>query len=400
MQKELVELFEAAKKAADAAAEDGGLAEESRCLDALKRLKDFPVNYQMLVATQVGKRLRHLAKHPRKKIQDFAADLIDKWKNIIIEETKNRKNGGSECEDSVKLEPANAVRTKKANPVKIEKASGADTVKVEKREQGISRRPEEIARMDTVKVERKLEKGTVVKTEISSSADAVKLNNGNVVKTENTSSAAYVKEVERITNQEKQAAYTAKKLPPVPNVPKLSSMIKCNDVNRDKMRELLFEALSRVSSEADAAIVREEVDACDPIRVAVSVESTMFETWGGSTGANKLKYRSTIFNLKDPKNPDFRRKVLLGQFRPEKIVTLTPEEMASDQRRAENQQIKDKALFECQRGGPPKATTDQFKCGRCGQRKCTYYQLQTRSADEPMTTFVTCVNCNNHWKFC
>ena len=30
--------------------------------------------------------------------------------------------------------------------------------------------------------------------------------------------------------------------------------------------------------------------------------------------------------------------------------------------------------------------------------KCTYYQLQTRSADEPMTTFVTCINCGNRWK--
>lgn len=30
---------------------------------------------------------------------------------------------------------------------------------------------------------------------------------------------------------------------------------------------------------------------------------------------------------------------------------------------------------ECERQGPPKATTDQFKCGWCGKRKCTYYQL-------------------------
>lgn len=31
------------------------------------------------------------------------------------------------------------------------------------------------------------------------------------------------------------------------------------------------------------------------------------------------------------------------------------------------------------------AETDAFKCSRCQQRKCTYYQMQTRSADEPMT---------------
>ena len=44
------------------------------------------------------------------------------------------------------------------------------------------------------------------------------------------------------------------------------------------------------------------------------------------------------------------------------------------------------------------ASTDNFKCGKCKSRACTYYQLQTRSADEPMTTFVTCTNCGQRWK--
>jgi transcription elongation factor S-II len=44
--------------------------------------------------------------------------------------------------------------------------------------------------------------------------------------------------------------------------------------------------------------------------------------------------------------------------------------------------------------------TDIFKCGKCRQFNCTYFQMQTRSADEPMTTFVTCLNCSNRWKFC
>ena len=41
-----------------------------------------------------------------------------------------------------------------------------------------------------------------------------------------------------------------------------------------------------------------------------------------------------------------------------------------------------------------------FECGRCKSTKTTYTQKQTRSADEPMTTFVTCSNCKNRWKFC
>lgn len=40
-----------------------------------------------------------------------------------------------------------------------------------------------------------------------------------------------------------------------------------------------------------------------------------------------------------------------------------------------------------------------FMCKKCKSKKTTYYQLQTRSADEPMTTYVECKNCGNHWKF-
>jgi transcription elongation factor S-II len=39
-------------------------------------------------------------------------------------------------------------------------------------------------------------------------------------------------------------------------------------------------------------------------------------------------------------------------------------------------------------------------CSSCKKKtRCDYYQLQTRSADEPMTTFVTCLECDRKWKF-
>ena len=42
--------------------------------------------------------------------------------------------------------------------------------------------------------------------------------------------------------------------------------------------------------------------------------------------------------------------------------------------------------------------TDQFFCKNCHKRECTYYEMQTRSADEPMTIFITCINCGKHWR--
>lgn len=60
----------------------------------------------------------------------------------------------------------------------------------------------------------------------------------------------------------------------------------------------------------------------------------------------------------------------------------------------EDKIIRDKSKYEINL----EAATDEFKCWKCKKRKCTYYELQTRSADEPMTTFVSCLSCGNHWK--
>ncbi|KAK9159339.1 hypothetical protein Scep_005913 [Stephania cephalantha] len=371
MEKELLELFDSAKRAADAATKEGSSSssEEGRCIDALKQLKNFPVTTKILVETQVGKRLRHLTKHPRERIQALAADLLDIWKNTVLEESsKNKHNGSSELKNSgaSKAETVKVEKVQKVNAVKVEKVSHSETIKVEKTER----------HSQTVKVE----KAESIKVEKNGRSETVK--------------------VEKISKEESRASGMKRPLTEASNgAPKLTSMIKCNDALRDKVRELLAEALSKVPGEADEDVF-DEVNACDPIRIAVSVESALFEKMGRSNGPQKFKYRSIMFNIKDPNNPDLRRKVLLGVVKPERLINMTPEEMASEQRKRENSQIKEKALFDCERGGPPKATTDQFKCGRCGQRKTTYYQLQTRSADEPMTTFVTCVNCNNHWKFC
>jgi len=48
--------------------------------------------------------------------------------------------------------------------------------------------------------------------------------------------------------------------------------------------------------------------------------------------------------------------------------------------------------------GDKDMATDMFKCTRCGKRQCTYYELQTRSADEPMTIFIRCIHCGKQWR--
>ena len=56
---------------------------------------------------------------------------------------------------------------------------------------------------------------------------------------------------------------------------------------------------------------------------------------------------------------------------------------------------RDKALY-----SRKTTASAQMYCSSCKKKtNCDYYQMQTRSADEPMTTFVTCLECDKRWKF-
>ncbi len=44
------------------------------------------------------------------------------------------------------------------------------------------------------------------------------------------------------------------------------------------------------------------------------------------------------------------------------------------------------------------AMTDMFTCGKCRKKECTYYEIFSRSADEPAVIHISCINCGNIWK--
>lgn len=135
---------------------------------------------------------------------------------------------------------------------------------------------------------------------------------------------------------------------------------------------------------------------------AVAVEAAILSNQGKGfvTADYRNRVRSLSLNIKDKNNPDLRVRVVERQIPADKLVTMTNEELASDKRKREIEELQMQNLFKAKGAAAQEAETDAFQCGRCKQRKTRYYQMQTRSADEPMTTFVTCVNCNHKWKFC
>ena len=105
------------------------------------------------------------------------------------------------------------------------------------------------------------------------------------------------------------------------------------------------------------------------------------------------RFRTIWVNLRDK---DTISRIENKEIRPHQLGLMTHQEIAPDkwEKLIQEKKEKDENRYAPKLDG----NTDMFTCRKCKSNKCSYYQLQTRSADEPMTTFVTCVNCGNRWK--
>ncbi|CAJ0607090.1 unnamed protein product [Cylicocyclus nassatus] len=182
--------------------------------------------------------------------------------------------------------------------------------------------------------------------------------------------------------------------PPVPTQ-SYSSNFPPKHLEKDEMR------LKSVQMILNALRYTELPDGThDPEEIAVRVEEKLFSVHKGTGDKYKAALRSRVFNLRDKKNPALRENVLTGVVKPERFAVMSSEEMASDEVREMRDKFNKAALLEHQMSVQQGTPSDMFKCGKCGKKNCTYTQLQTRSSDEPMTTFVFCLECGNRWKFC
>ncbi|XP_041439175.1 transcription elongation factor A (SII), 3 S homeolog isoform X5 [Xenopus laevis] len=135
-------------------------------------------------------------------------------------------------------------------------------------------------------------------------------------------------------------------------------------------------------------------------RLAWEIEECIYSEVKVTDMKYRNRIRSRISNLKDPKNPNLRKNVLCGVVTPQSIATMTAEEMASDELRELRNTMTQEAIREHQMAKTGGTQTDLLQCEKCKKKNCSYNQVQTRSADEPMTTFVLCNECGNRWKFC
>ena len=113
----------------------------------------------------------------------------------------------------------------------------------------------------------------------------------------------------------------------------------------------------------------------------------------------KTKFLSIQFNLKEPRT-QLKERILNGEVKSVDVAHMAPFELwktgpyAIQIEKQRVHQMRKDAL----QGKIEENVRGMFKCSKCKSDKTTYYEMQTRSADEPMTAFITCLNCGKRWK--
>jgi transcription elongation factor S-II len=160
---------------------------------------------------------------------------------------------------------------------------------------------------------------------------------------------------------------------------------------------------------------REKLSAKLPHPLPVNIEKSVFNwaithisTYGDDPSWEsklfKECYKNRLLNIIwhiNNKDTELIKRLAEKKFKSTDIVHMTPGELWPNGpygTARENKKVHD-AHLEALNAEEKESYVGMFKCGKCKSMKTTYYQMQTRSADEPMTTFVNCTNCTNRWKF-
>lgn len=158
---------------------------------------------------------------------------------------------------------------------------------------------------------------------------------------------------------------------------------------RDSCIGLMYDGLCLHSTEAPRVVLQK----------AVAVEAAAYSHLGPETKEQyRTKIRSLYQNLKNKSNPTLRVRVLSNEVTAEQFVRLSHDELKSAEQREQDRKIQKENMDKAMVAQAERSISTSLQCGKCGQRKVTYTEAQTRSADEPMTLFCTCMNCGKSWK--
>lgn len=118
----------------------------------------------------------------------------------------------------------------------------------------------------------------------------------------------------------------------------------------------------------------------------------------------KVRYRYTTkamslhFNLTNHKNPRLLETVLGKKLSFVKLLRSSPAQLFPELWDPIFERVAEKQLRKQLTTDVDKVPDGMYQCSRCKSWKTTFTQLQTRSADEPMSSFFFCCNCQKRWR--
>ncbi|GAW83434.1 transcription elongation factor [Plasmodium gonderi] len=352
-------------------------------LESLNSLKDVEINKDILKQTKIGITVNKFTKIKNDEIQNISKNLIDKWKNIAIKE--KHSSTSSKSVENVKKRKSEKVETTDNNmcqeeyelkKVKVKNALHDKNTAEHKSEEGIQKASSLIQNENNNMDD--------FPNEQQSSDDIHK--KGNIKNNQQISALKHINTDLRVMNEWN---YSGK---------------FHNDVLRDKAKQFLFKAFLTGSDDNLLYLIdRKKLN-----DIIYNIENELHKFFIEKKQSQKeynMQLKSIKFNLCDKKNPSFNEKIY-GEYIPPRIIaTMNSQEMASDEKKKERNKCLQESLLACQSDWDvknillKKTRKGEFQCFKCKAYETVYHQLQTRSSDEPMTTFVTCLKCNNRWKF-
>ena len=168
-----------------------------------------------------------------------------------------------------------------------------------------------------------------------------------------------------------------------------------NDSKRNRMVQYIYNVMD------DIIISRKIEKGIYNYVIRVSKEKNIQRSWENPMFNNlyKSKVLSVYSNIDKTsyiKNNQLIESIKNNKINPEKVGFLSVYDTFPDNWKdlLNIKSKRDKIKYELK----PEAMTNLFKCRKCGSRETSYYEVQTRSADEPMTQFITCLSCSNRWR--
>lgn len=125
------------------------------------------------------------------------------------------------------------------------------------------------------------------------------------------------------------------------------------------------------------------------------VQEAMLEKYGKPDAAYRKKARELMFNIRDQNNGSLVDQIMTGSVSPDQLLTMSSDELANDNIRAQNEDVRRKQIRNATPIKAPTHTMD-FECPQCSKGPAVIRHVN--AYEEPVASYMKCTNCSYEYK--